>query len=256
MKMFVVVGLAAAMALTASAAVAFDNDWLIHVRASTDAAAKTGQASATFGWKSSPGDVFDQITILSLVTSGPEIDYADAMHQFPNSYGGYPAQKRWYTAKFGGPWPKTTTWFCRAAGTEYSTIFVTAWNYTGASSSIDADPGFTLKLYEANAWGDVLGAPVWIFQPGVTATWSAGSGIGGNPFADYFQKAYTLGPADSGGAAYKYFVLTMTTSPTIPEPGSLACLLAGVSWLAGMGIRRKTGVKCQGSARNLAILPG
>jgi hypothetical protein len=235
MKMSVAVAVMIVLALSSAGAMAFDNDWLAYVRVSTEATARTGMSTAMFGWKTAAGDTFAPLTPPAALGTFPEIEYADATHPYTSDYSNV-SQKRWFVAKIAGLAPKQSTWTFRAAGAEYASIYVTAWNQSGAANAIDTNPGFALKLYESNAAGERLGDPIWWFRPGVTTTYSGTTGIAGTANVDYFQKAYTLGATDSAGGAYQYFVLAI-----VPEPGSLAAKLALLGGFAGLVVRRRQG---------------
>jgi|GEM_PF-1508588 len=237
MKKLIVIGIVVAMVMgMAVSAMAIDNDWLVSFRVSTESAGKTGASSAVFGVKSAAGDTISKFTGIANLASSPEINYYDATHPYPTDYG--VIGNRYYVAKFGGApitGSNTIDWVFRAAGAAGSTIYVNGWNYTGAASTLDADPGFSLKLYEATADGVKVGAAVWEFRPGVVSAWSS-NGLSGTANVDFFQKQYTLGSADSAGGAYKYFVLE---AAPIPEPGSMVALFSGLVGLVGFGIRRR-----------------
>lgn len=236
MKKLTVVGLVAVMVMAATAAMAIDNDWLVFIRASTDSSAKTGMSSAAFGVRTETRDVYAWHSPAASLGMSPEIDYSDANHPYTGNYADI-RQPRWSVAEVGGG-PCSSggvmDWRFRLAGAAGANVYVTAWNQTGSTCSLDANPGLTLRLYESDLQGNKLGAAIWTFQPGVTASWTASSGIAGTANEDYFQKSYQLGEADSAGGAYQYFVLE-----ACPEPSSVVAILSGLMALAGFGIRRK-----------------
>lgn len=232
MKRLIVIGFVVTILISATAAIASvpaDNDWLLNFRATTDVAAKTGAATSTFGLKSTAGDYF---AYRQDAFAGPEVNY---------SYAGDPlhSSRRYYIAKFGGaPLGSTSnvmSWVIRLDGYAYSSAYVTGWNASGATSSIEGFPGQTIKLYECNVAGDKLAPAIWTFTPGVVATWSAGARMGGTSNVDYFQKMYTFGAADAEGLSHQYLLL----EATVPEPSSILAVISGLAGVLGLRIRRR-----------------
>ena len=235
MKKLIVAGMVAVMVMGATAAMAaWDNDWAVLVKCSTDALAKFGASTALFGVKTPAGNTFANLTTAPNLAGSPEVNYSDAIHPYTTNYG--VTAGRTYVAKFGGTPPSIHSlwWRFRAVGVAGAAVYVTAWNQTGATSQIDVGTTTKFYLFESNAEGARFGNPVWTFNPGTTATWTSTDGIGGVANTNYFSKAYTLGAADSAGGAYQYFVLT-----TIPEPTSAVAMLSGLVGLAGLGLRRR-----------------
>ncbi len=243
MKKLFVLGIIAVMvmgmAVSAMAADFVDNAWNVFIRPSTDAAAKTGAGTAVFGLKTATGDSFSNLTAIANLGASPEINYTNDGHPYTSDYN--VVAGRTFVAKLGGSplgtekeKKQTIDWMFRAAGVAGATVYVTAWNQTGANNLIDAGIQ-QISLYESNADGDKIGNAVWSFMPGVTTTWAASTGIAGEAGTNFWQKSYTLGAADDAGGAYQYFVL----EATVPEPGSMVALMSGLVGLVGFGIRRK-----------------
>jgi len=242
MKKLIVMGIVMVMALSATAAfAAADNDWLINVKASTDATAKVGASNAIFGLKTATGDTFATLTTAANLAGSPEINYGDATHPYTSNYGAVPATaKRYSTVKFGGAVLGNTTntvdWTFRVCGAANASLYLTAWNATGATNQIDAGFTQTIQLYESNAAGEKIGPAIWSFVAGKTSSWTSSGGIVGTAGDTYFQTQVTLpGEIDPAGGAYKYYVL----EATVPEPGSMVALFSGLIGLVGFGIRRR-----------------
>jgi len=239
MKKLIVIGLVAMVVLSASGAfAAIDNDWKVYLRASTDNLAKSGASTANYGLKTGTPDTFANLTTSPNLAGSPEINYTDGAHPYTTSYGATPG--RTYVATFGGAplglSPKTPVidWKIKACGAGNATIYVTAWEQTGTTNSIEAGLQ-KIQLFESNAQGEKLGAAVWTFLPAVNTTYSGTTGIAGTKGTDFWQKSYTLGAADASGGAFQYFLL----EATVPEPGSMVALFSGLVGLIGFGIRRR-----------------
>jgi len=248
MKKLIVIGIVMVMVMSASAAMAvtIDNDWLVYVKASTDAAAKVGAGNATFGLKTAAGDSFANYTTAANVGGTPEINYKDATHPYTTNYGAIPG--RTYVAKFGGAplgvevgKKGVIDWAFKIAGAANATVYLTSWNTAGTTTAINALTDQVIKLYLGDADGNKVGDAIWEYKAGTNgATWTGAGGIVGTANSTsaanaYFQQSFTLGAADNAGAAYKYFVL----EATVPEPGSMVALFSGLIGLVGFGIRRR-----------------
>ena len=243
MKRFLVFGIVAMMVLSATVAMAaVDNDWSVYIKASTDALARSGASTATFGVKTATGNnTFANLTTSPALGSYPEVNYTDATHPYTTNYGNIAG--RTYVAKFAGA-PLgdgsklvTMDWTFRLVGNAGATVYMTTWNQTGTTNQID-DGTQAIQLFESDATGKKIGDAIWTYNPGVTTTWGSSTGIAGTAGTNFFQKAYTLGDADSAGGAYQYFVLEANSVST-PEPGSMLAMLSGLVGLVGFGIRRR-----------------
>jgi hypothetical protein len=228
MKVFVVVAVVVSvMAGLAVPALATGDDWVIYIHAGYALNAGDSQPAAKYGIKTTGSDQF--VWLSTPFDPGmPEIEYWDATHPLPADPD---VDNRWYWALRAkspevDPATAPVVWHVRAVGAPNTTIYVTAWNPTYATGDLDGH--VAVRLLEV-VDGQLVNP--YVFDPTKNGTFADRTGIGGT----YFQRSYLL---DETG--FRDFVLVAG----VPEPGGLACLLAGVSWLAGMGIRRKAGVKC------------
>jgi len=241
MKKLIVMGIVMVMVLSASAAFAVvDNDWVVFLKASSNASGLAGASNAIFGLKTTTGNTFASLGTPANLATNPEVNFTDTtgQHPYTSNYGVQAG--RWSTSKLGGA-PmgdgklSVIDWTFKVAGGAGTSVYLTAWTQAGATTQLEAGTTTLVKLYASNVAGEKIGSALYTFGQNNT-TFSTSTGIAGVAGTNFYQNQYTLGAtADGAGGAYQYFVL----EATVPEPGSMVALFSGLIGLVGFGIRRR-----------------
>ena len=228
---------AALLAGPATVVRALDTQWQLQVVATTDSAGLCGGVADSFGVWSKRYDVFDA-NPAPFDSNMPEIDYFDQAHPLPVDMCTDP---RWSTALYAASNFNGNKEWDFQAYRPAGDLYVTAWIQSGATQTLDANPGFHLTLCELSSQGpltpnNVVSATV--ISDGTdaapTTTWDPNTGIAGTARTDFWRFHYSM-----QSAGVENFALVDGPLVPVPEPSSILAMLCGISGLGGMLLKKK-----------------